>query len=124
MYIDRWQRRIAQDPFIWLARAGAAQGLLPNVAKTRASSAFTCFACLGTLKLTESLEDVSAGSRTLLRRAAKSPLDSWGGSTLVFCAVVVFVLLILLPQQKIRAKLSSRALALHTSAPGKVTASA
>ena len=40
----------SSESFIWLARAGAAQGLLPNVAKTRASSAFTCFACLGTSK--------------------------------------------------------------------------
>ena len=39
-------------------------------------------------------------------------------------AVVVVVLLILLPQQKSRAKPSLRALALHTSAPGKVTTSA
>ena len=50
-----------------------------------------------------------------------------GGVVVVSClvlVVLVVVLLILLPQQKSRAKLSPRALALHTSAPGKVTTSA
>ena len=50
MYIDRCQRRTALR-ILYLARAGrrgAACSL--NVAKTRASSAFTCFACLGTSK--------------------------------------------------------------------------
>ena len=81
------------------------------------------FAPQAPLKLPETPKDVSAGSRTLLRRAAKSPLDSWGGFTLVFVGCGLLCLLPALPQQKNRAKLSPRALALRTSAAGKVATS-
>ena len=99
----------------------AAAGLLPLSLYVTAR---TCFCSADPSKAPRKPPGRIHGLLDAAQAAAKSPLDSWGWFTPPAALLLVMVLLLALPRLKNRAKLSSRALALHTSAPGKVATSA